>query len=120
MGLFSRKKKEPNAPAASAAVEPSGPAPTDAEAIQRELRECLARLSEGKLAADAIDPRSHLFDFGYLDSFRSAELLAFVERRFGVQVPEMQLVGKLCTVDALSRHIGESGVGRRNAEGSAR
>ena len=106
MGLFSRKNKEAKPKAAAApASEPQGPAPTGAEAIQRELRACLAGLSDGKLTPDAIDPRSHLFDFGYLDSFRSAELLAFIERRFGVQVPEMQLVGKLCTVDALGRHI---------------
>jgi len=102
MGLFSKKSKEPKvAPPA----EPSGPAPTDAAGIQREVCQCLARLSEGKLGPDGVDPRAHMFDVGYLDSFRSVELLAFIERRFGVQVPEMQLVGKLCTVEALSSHV---------------
>ncbi len=105
MGLFSKKAK---APKASAPAEPSGPAPTDLEGIQADLRGCLARLSEGKLAPATIEPRSHMFDYGYLDSFRSAQLLAYIERRFGVQVPEMQLVGKLCTVEALGKHIGES------------
>jgi acyl carrier protein len=65
----------------------------------------VSHLSDGKLGIDAIDPKGHIFDCGYVDSFRSAELLSFIEKRFGVSIPEVQLVGALCTLDAIARHV---------------
>jgi acyl carrier protein len=118
MGFFSKKKSPSAVPAVTpAAVSPvrtpstptDGRSPMDSvgsnDEIERALRECIAQLSDGKLTASAIDPRAHLFDFGYVDSFKSAELLSFIQKRWGVDVPEIQLVGRLNTLDALARHI---------------
>jgi acyl carrier protein len=105
MGLFGKKKTQPPQAPADAPPVAKGAAPTSAAAIQEELCQALARLADGTLAPEAIDPAGHMFDLGYLDSFRSAEFLVFIERRFAVQVPELELVGRLCNVEALSRHL---------------
>jgi acyl carrier protein len=107
MGLFSKK-----APAGSAApAAASGSPPLEASAaVVESLRECLARSSDGKLEDAQIDVRGHLFDSGYLDSLRSADLIAFVESRYRVRIDERELVGRLCTLEALAREIqGRSG-----------
>lgn len=93
-----RDQQQP--PAAAFGADASG-----AAAVLASLRECVSRLSEGKLAVEAIDPKGHIFDCGYVDSFRSAELLNFVEKQYAVSIPEVQLVGALCTLDAIARHI---------------
>lgn len=107
MGLFS--KKAPAGSAAPAAASGSPPLEPSA-AVVESLRECLARSSDGKLEVEQIDVRGHLFDSGYLDSLRSADLIAFVESRYRVRIDERELVGRLCTLEALAREIqGRSG-----------
>jgi hypothetical protein len=36
------------------------------------------------------------------------ELLAWIEERYGLEVSEVDLVGRLCSLDALARHLHES------------
>jgi acyl carrier protein len=105
MSWFRRKQPAEAAPQPPA---PAAPSPTPAgpsDAVLDSLRECVVKLSDGKLTAAAIDPTAHIFDFGYVDSFKSAELLTFVEKQYGVNIPEVQLVGALCTLEAIARHV---------------
>ncbi len=104
MSWFRKKEKAPKPEAPAAAPVTPAP-PSTAEVVLDELRSTVARLSEGKLGVEAINPNGHLFDQGYLDSFKSAELLLFVEQRFGVSVPEVMLVGRLSTLAALAAHV---------------
>jgi acyl carrier protein len=69
------------------------------------LRATVARLSRDHLPPDAIDIRAHLLDSGYVDSLSSTELLTDIERRFGVRIQEMDIIGRLCTIEALAREI---------------
>jgi acyl carrier protein len=46
-----------------------------------------------------------VFDAGYVDSMNSLTLLDFIEERYGVEVPEVDLVGGLSTVAALAEYV---------------
>jgi acyl carrier protein len=119
MGFFSRKAKPSKEESSKATSLPSQTlsAPgadlsgesrsASSEDVMSGLCECVVRLSEGKLARETIDPRAHIFDFGYVDSFKSAELLVFIQKHFGVEVPEVQLVGRLSNLEALAKFIEE-------------
>jgi acyl carrier protein len=97
---FSKKSSQQPEPAV-AAVAPAG-----APALVTDwLRATVARLSRDHLPSDAIDVRAHLLDSGYVDSLSSTELLTGIERQFGVRIQEMELVGKLCNIEALAREI---------------
>jgi acyl carrier protein len=105
MGWFSRRQPE-KATAPTAAAPASSTTGVDATGqVLASLREYVSRLSDGKLAVGAIDAKGHIFDCGYVDSFKSAELLNFVEKQFGVSIPEVELVGALCTLESIARHV---------------
>jgi acyl carrier protein len=76
--------------------------------IQEELRRFLAKISDGKLGFDEIDPAGHLFDFGYVDSLSAVTFMAHVEERFGVRLDDLDLVERFTSLDALAHHIRES------------
>ena len=76
--------------------------------ITAGLAQQLAELSEGKLAAGAIDARGHLFDYGYVDSLSAVMFLAHIEEKYGVHIEDMDLVEKYTNLDAIARHIAES------------
>lgn len=80
----------------------------DLDQIAAELRSQLAELSEGKLAADAIDETGHLFDYGYVDSLSAVTFLAQIEERYGVRVDDVELVERLHTVRAIARYVHEN------------
>jgi acyl carrier protein len=90
-------------PAAVGGAAPT--APSTAEAIGAVLKDHIAEQSDGEHTADAIEGDAHLFDYGYLDSQSSASLMLLIEKRYGVRLKEVELVGRLSTVDALARHI---------------
>jgi acyl carrier protein len=69
------------------------------------LRATVARISRDHLSPESLDVRAHLLDSGYIDSLSATELLAEIERRYAVRLNEMDIVGKLCTIDALAREI---------------
>ena len=97
-------KKSPPPADATAASAPAVAAPGSASVVET-LRATVARISRDHLPPESIDIRAHLLDSGYIDSLSSTELLADIERRYGVRIDEMQIVGKLCTIDALAREI---------------
>ena len=69
------------------------------------LRATVTRISRDHVPSESIDIRAHLLDSGYIDSLRATELLADIERRYGVRIDEMDIVGRLCTIEALAREI---------------
>jgi len=97
------KKSPPPADATTAPAHVVA-APASASVIEI-LRATVARISRDHLAPESIDIRAHLLDSGYIDSLSSTELLADIEHRFGVRIEEIQIVGKLCTIEALAREI---------------
>ena len=98
--MWFSKKNNPQ-PAVAVAV----PAVVNSGSVLDWLRATVARLSRDHLPPDAIDLRAHLLDSGYIDSLSSTELLAGIERQFGVRIDEMDIVGRLCTLEALAREI---------------
>jgi acyl carrier protein len=80
----------------------------DGSQIGEELRRFLAKLSDGKLAFEDIDPSGHLFDFGYVDSLSAVTFMAHVEERFGIRLDDLDLVERFTSLDALARHICEN------------
>ncbi len=69
------------------------------------LRATVSRLSRDHIPAADLDLRAHLLDSGYIDSLSATELLAEIERQYKVRIGEMDLVGRLCTLEALAREI---------------
>ena len=75
--------------------------------ILDDLRECVVENSEGQLSACEVGVRARLYDHGYVDSLSAASLLEFIHRRYQVEISEVELVGRLSSLDALARHIQE-------------
>ena len=111
------KRKSPTPPQEPEPVAPPRgevAAAASSAQILDSLRGCIVQVTQGRIARDAIDPGAHLFDNGYLDSLTSVALLTHVEREFGVRIPEVQLVGRLCTLEAIAREIcSQSAAARR-------
>jgi len=69
------------------------------------VRGTVSRLSRDHVPPESLDVRAHLLDSGYVDSLSSTELLTEIERRYGVRIEEMDIVGRLCNIEALVREI---------------
>lgn len=87
--------------------------PASRAEIEASLRRFFADRSGGELAPELIDPAVHLFDAGYVDSMSSLTLLDFIEQRYGVSLPEIDLVGGLSTLAALVEYVAERSIARR-------
>jgi acyl carrier protein len=81
--------------------------------VEWSLRRFFAERSGGALTPDAIDPSVHLFNAGYVDSMSSLTLLDFIDERYGVTVPEVDLVGGLCTLSGLAEFVAERSIAPR-------
>ena len=84
--------------------------PTGAEApgsgtVLDFLRATVSRISRAHIPPESLDVRAHLLDSGYVDSLSATELLVDIERRYAVRIGEMDVVGRLCTIEALAREI---------------
>jgi acyl carrier protein len=102
MGFFS--KKQP----AKADLTPASPAASPSAAsgsVLDMLRATVSRISRDHIPPERLDVRAHLLDSGYIDSISSIELLAEIERHHRVRIDEMDIVGRLCTLEALAREI---------------
>ncbi len=81
--------------------------------VEASLRRFFAERSAGELTPDSVDPSVHLFNSGYLDSMSSLTLLDFISERYGVAVPEVDLVGGLCTLSGLAEYVAERATASR-------
>ncbi len=105
MGLFSKKSPAKSDVPAAPVPSSSPAAPAAAGSVLDMLRATVSRVSRDHIPAGDLDLRAHLLDSGYIDSLSATELLAEIERRYRVRIDEMQLVGRLCTLEALAREI---------------
>ena len=64
-------------------------------------------LPEG-LDGEKIEPDVNMFDAGYVNSISAAELLAHIQSRYGVNIAESELIGRLDSLGALARHVASS------------
>lgn len=81
------------------------------EEIERELMAFIVNeLLDGKQAG--IDSETPLLEWGVIDSMSMANLLAFIETRFGVEVPPKDLTAQhfksLKTISALVLSLGKT------------
>ena len=90
---------------AAARPPDSSMAPTTEEAIIFDLQRVIAERSGGRLRAEQINATQNLFERGFIDSLRSAELLDHILQRYGLVVPESGLLGKDGTLEGLARLI---------------
>ena len=74
-------------------------------AVIADLREFICTTMPDPLSPDEVDPMMHLYDAGYVTSISAADLLAHIESRYGMDVSETQLIGRLHNLDGLARHI---------------
>jgi acyl carrier protein len=83
------------------------PAPKDAALadLVHELRLRIVEFSDGKLRADDIDARCHLFDYGYIDSLSAVSFLALLEEDYGVRIEDAELLDQFSTLDAIAVRI---------------
>jgi acyl carrier protein len=102
MGFFS--KKSPAKSDFAAALPAGGPEP-GAGSVLDMLRATISRISRDHIPPESLELRAHLLDSGYVDSLSATELLTEIERRYGVRIDEMDIVGRLCTIEALAREI---------------
>jgi acyl carrier protein len=100
---FSSKKSPPKSDLPSAA--PAGEAPAAVGSALDFLKATVSKVSRDHVPADQLDVRAHLLDSGYIDSLTATELLAEIERRYRVRIDEMDIVGRLCNLEALAREI---------------
>ena len=108
----STEGKGPDA-AADGLAEEGGVSPNRGEAgrSRDEVRErvCafLIELSEDRLEMDLLEFDAHILDYGYIDSFNAVRLIGMVKEEYGVTIDEVELVGRLSTLDAIAAHVAE-------------
>jgi acyl carrier protein len=73
--------------------------------IVDELRGIVVDLSQGALGPADVDAAVPLFDFGYVDSLSAVELIERIRVRWGVEISEVDLVGRCHTLDALAGFV---------------
>jgi acyl carrier protein len=65
---------------------------------QEKIAEIVKRISKSDVAPD---PEESLFDSGYLDSFALTDMVAEIEREFGIAIPDSDLTPR--RFDSLAR-----------------
>jgi acyl carrier protein len=83
---------------------------------ERDVADQLEDFLRNHFSISPSDPRFgrdvDLFDSGYVDSVGLAEMLAFVEDEFGVEVPDDDLVSdEFTTIDGIARVVGRLATG---------
>jgi acyl carrier protein len=80
-------------------------APSTPSGVLQDLRRCICANAEPPLEEEGIDTRLHMYDAGYVTSVTAADLLVYIEDRYGIEISEVDLVGRLDSLDALVAHI---------------
>jgi acyl carrier protein len=114
---------EPELPASKPAVEPSAEVPEfsavnsakrvePAGSVSDILTELVAQVREtmpDPRPPEEIDVELHMYDAGYVTSISAADLLAFIDQRYGLDIAETKLIGPLQNLAALAAHIESQG-----------
>jgi acyl carrier protein len=77
---------------------------------EAEVAEGIEAFVRKSFAVSESDPNfgtgTDLFDGGYVDSVGLAEMLGFIEERFGVTVPDEELLGEeFASIDGIARTV---------------
>ncbi len=73
---------------------------------QDRITEIVKRVSKNE---EAPAPDESLFDSGYLDSFALTDMVAEVEREFGISIPDSDLTPRrFDTVEKIDAYVGKS------------
>lgn len=97
----------------SAAVNPSrdiGP-PGSVDDILAELTAQVCATMPDPRTPEEIDVELHMYDAGYVTSITAADLLAYIDERYGLDISETKLIGPLQNLAALAAYI-HSNAGR--------
>ena len=79
------------------------------EAIAARLEQEIRRMAAIEDGDPDFSRATHLFDYGYLDSFGAMELVAFGREAFGVEITDAVLATRpLNTVDQIADFVAES------------
>ena len=76
--------------------------------IIEDLQTYLAGKARYKVTPQEITSNDSLWSAGHIDSLSYVEFLVFIERKYGVVVPDVQLSGRLNTLEALASFISSS------------
>ncbi|MGH0037948.1 MAG: acyl carrier protein [Myxococcota bacterium] len=100
----SRGQEAPAEPAAAAPAAAAAPGGGDSS-ILGDLMTWACEISEDGLSLDDLDENAGMFDAGYVDSMSYVEILARIDERYGVAVPDDQVVGS--SFSDLARYVEE-------------
>ena len=102
------RESDPQAPPTAAVSSKPATRPVPKAEILRAICEHVAHSSNGKWTAGHLVPTARMLDEGYIDSFSLVELLVFIEGTYGIaQVPQVELLGRLATADALAQYVAD-------------
>ena len=90
-------------------ASPGATAPLVFEGVLDDLVQWVCTNSSQGMTREDVDPDVHLYDAGYVDSMRGAELLVHIEERYRVFIPETGLVGELSQLRSLVEYIVAAG-----------
>ena len=76
-----------------------------ADEVRQDLLAWIVANATQPCSIEDIHSDVSMCDAGYIDSIRGADLLAHIERRYAVRVEEVELVGRLQTLDELVAHV---------------
>lgn len=79
------------------------------ERLLGDLVEWVCANSSHPLRREEVDTTVHIYDAGYVDSLKGADLLVHIEKRYAVFIAETEFAGRLSRLDSLARHIVEAG-----------
>jgi acyl carrier protein len=111
---FSRKKSDTGASARDAQAREATPeggggassgGVLDYEYVRSDIVGWICAKSAGRNTEDKIDLSVHMYDAGYVDSMKGADLLVHIEKTYGLFIPETELVGRLAQLDELIKHV---------------
>ena len=89
----------------SNAARASAVFPVTYETVLSDLCQWISANSDLGLSSNQLDANLHIYDCGYVDSIRAAELLAHIQTTYQLLIPEADLVGDLFSLNAIAREI---------------
>jgi acyl carrier protein len=73
--------------------------------ILKDLVDHICSTMPDPRAPEEIDTQLHMYDAGYLTSITAADLIAHIDARYGLDISETKLVGRLQNLAALASYI---------------
>jgi len=104
-GAVDGSAEEAPSPRPTPVPSPAAESPGAPAELVDALLDQLVKISKGKLKREEVDPSGHIFDYGYVDSLSAVMLIAHVERSYGVQITDVEIVERFNTLDTIAARI---------------